>query len=224
MHEESVRPAAYSPVGSFRYTVADDRWEWSDEVARMHGYEPGTVTPTTELILAHRHPGDSATVADLLERLRRCGSPFGSRHRIIDARGRQRLVVVVGDRFSDDRGAPAGVAGFYLDVTEQVNADMQSQLSEAVRSVSARRAVINQAMGMLMLRYGLNADSAFLLLTKLSQESNVKVRNLADRVVANAAAGGSLLENVADRVDTLLRRGSINQHASQSASGRSVTA
>jgi ANTAR domain len=84
--------------------------------------------------------------------------------------------------------------------------------------------VDDQAMGMLMLRYGLHPDSAFLLLTKVSQESNVKVRNLADRVVANAAAGGSLLENVADRVDTLLRRGSMNQHASQSGSGRSVTA
>src|SRR5947209_12904400 len=118
MRDESMRTPC--PVGSFRYLVADDRWEWSDEVARMHGYEPGTVTPTAELILAHKHPDDRAAAAGMLERVRRNGSPFSSRHRIIDTHGRQRLVIVVGDRVFDDHGAPAGVAGFYLDVTEQV--------------------------------------------------------------------------------------------------------
>jgi PAS domain S-box-containing protein len=210
VREESGRAATRFPVGSFRYTVADDRWEWSDDVARMHGYEPGTVTPSTEMVLAHKHPDDRATVAGLLEKVRRQGTPFSSRHRIIDARGRERVVIVVGDRVSDERGAPAGFAGFYLDVTEQfnqVNADMQAQVSEAVRAVSARRAVINQAMGMLMLRYGLTADSAFVLLAKLSQESNVKVRDLAERVVANAAEGCGLPDTVADRVGVLVDGG-----------------
>lgn len=215
MRERSAPPVTRIPAGSYRYTVADDRWDWSDEVARMHGYQPGTVTPTTESVLAHKHPDDRAAVAGLLEQARRQVAPFSSRHRIIDTRGQERLVIVVGDRFCVDRGAPAGFAGFYLDVTEQANqanADMQAQLSEAVRAVSARRAVINQAMGMLMLRYGLTADSAFVLLAKLSQESNVKVRNLAERVVANTAAGGGLPETLAERVDVLLNGASGRPH------------
>jgi hypothetical protein len=40
-------------VGAFRFWFVGQRWEWSDEVALMHGYEPGSVVPTTELLLSH---------------------------------------------------------------------------------------------------------------------------------------------------------------------------
>jgi len=52
-----------TPAG---YYFADDRWIWSDEVALMHGYAPGTVTPTTELVLSHKHPDDYEQVASIL--------------------------------------------------------------------------------------------------------------------------------------------------------------
>ena len=32
-------------VGAFRFYFDDQRWEWSEQVQRMHGYLPGTVTP-----------------------------------------------------------------------------------------------------------------------------------------------------------------------------------
>lgn len=34
-------------VGTFRYFRLEDRWEWSEAVAEMHGYEPGQVNPPT---------------------------------------------------------------------------------------------------------------------------------------------------------------------------------
>jgi len=93
------QPAPGWPLaGSFKYHAREDRWEWSDEVAVMHGYEPGTVTPTTELVLAHKHPDDKPTVAQLIEQVRRLGIPFSSRHRIIGTAGKIHVVVVVGDR------------------------------------------------------------------------------------------------------------------------------
>jgi hypothetical protein len=61
-------------MGGFRYVARTDRWEWSDEVARMYGYEPGAVIPTTELVLAHQHPKDRAKVAYLIEQVRRHGA------------------------------------------------------------------------------------------------------------------------------------------------------
>jgi hypothetical protein len=33
-------------VGRFKFFLDEQRWDWSDAVARMHGYEPGTVVPT----------------------------------------------------------------------------------------------------------------------------------------------------------------------------------
>ena len=54
-------------VGWFRFYFDDERWEWSPEVARLHGYEPGTIQPTTRLVLSHKHPEDYEHVAARLE-------------------------------------------------------------------------------------------------------------------------------------------------------------
>lgn len=174
------------PAGSFRYVSASDTWEWSDEVAVMHGYQPGTVTPTTELVLAHKHPDDRTTVAELIEKVRLHGAAFSSRHRIVDASGQTRLVVVVGDRTFDTNGAPMGTAGFYVDITDGFNADMQQEITAELELISRRRATINQAVGMLMLRYGLNSAQAFRVMTSVSQNANIKLRDLAERLVAKA--------------------------------------
>ncbi len=123
----------------------------------MHGYEPGTVTPTTARVLTHQHPSDRSAMSDLIEQMRRHGAPFTSRQRIFDARGEEHLVIVVADRFYEG-GTPAGAAGFYVDITQQFKAAVQERLSKAVHTVSARRAMIDQAIGMLMLRYGLTAE------------------------------------------------------------------
>lgn len=75
-------------VGWFRLYFDDERWEWSPEVERMHGYEPGTVRPTTALVLSHKHPEDYEQVAATLDEVRRTHEPFSTRHRIIDVQGR----------------------------------------------------------------------------------------------------------------------------------------
>jgi hypothetical protein len=203
-------------VGSFSYIVRDDHWEWSDEVARIHGYEPGSVTPTTDLVLAHKHPDDQATVGDLIVEVYRQAAPVTSRHRIVDARGKEHLVTVVGDLFYKDGPAPAGVAGFYIDITQQFNRDVQTPVTEAVQAITARRAVIDQAIGMLMQRYGVDPDSAFQLLTKLSQESNTKLRLIAERIINAPNTFGALVDKVARLVDTRPRSCPARQHLAHS--------
>ena len=54
-------------IGWFRFYFDDDRWEWSPQVEKMHGYPPGSVTPTTEMVLAHKHPDDYRQIADTLD-------------------------------------------------------------------------------------------------------------------------------------------------------------
>jgi PAS domain S-box-containing protein len=199
------QPAPGWPLaGSFKYHAREDRWEWSDEVAVMHGYEPGTVTPTTELVLSHKHPDDKPTVAQLIEQVRRLGIPFSSRHRIIDTAGKIHVVVVVGDRWKDDAGEVVGTTGFYIDVTEEFDADVRRSLDEVVAIIAVRRATINQAIGMLMLAHGLSADEAFEVLARRSQATNVKLRDLAAQFVKDVAATSRLGPGVATRLDDLL--------------------
>jgi PAS domain S-box-containing protein len=172
-------------VGRFRYFLDGQRWEWSDAVARMHGYEPAAVEPTTELLLQHKHPEDRERVAAVLHHVLQ-GKPFSSRHRIIDTAGRTRCVVVAGDRMLDDTGALAGTSGFYVDVTDSLNSDITNVL-EAVADARAR---IEQAKGVLMAAYGISAERAFEVLVWRSQETNLKVRDLATRFL-EAVAGRS---------------------------------
>lgn len=169
-------------VGRFRFFLDGQRWEWSDAVARMHGYEPGTVQPTTELLLHHKHPDDRPHVATALERVL-SGEPFSSRHRIHDTAGRTRMMIVVGDVMRDECDVVIGTTGFYIDVTETV----QSEVSTVVHEVAASRAEIEQAKGVLMAAYGVSADRAFDLLVWRSQETNVKVRDLAANFLDSVA-------------------------------------
>ncbi|WP_063018392.1 PAS and ANTAR domain-containing protein [Nocardia niwae] len=172
-------------VGSFRFWFADRRWEWSDEVASMHGYAPGAVTPTTELLLTHKHPEDRAAVARALERSIADAEPFSSRHRIIDTTGVVRHVILVADRMLDEAGRVIGTSGYYIDVTDTLAEHRQETLDGALPELYAARAVIEQAKGALMLIYGIGPEQAFRVLSWRSQETNVKLRKLAARLVTD---------------------------------------
>ena len=170
----------------------------------MHGYEPGTVDPTTELVLSHKHPDDKPTVAELIEQVRDHGIPFSSRHRIIDTTGKLHVVVVVGDRWHDEDGHVIGTTGFYIDVTGDFDADMRRQLDEVVATIARNRAIINQAMGILMLAYGVSADRAFEVLAWRSKQTNTKLRHIAERFLAEATAESPISPEVRDKIDHIL--------------------
>ena len=81
VHESNIKAGAEAltgVTGSFRFWFADQRWEWSDEVAALHGNTPGQVEPTTKLLLSHKHPDDRDEVADTIETVLRIGLPFKS--------------------------------------------------------------------------------------------------------------------------------------------------
>lgn len=170
-------------VGWFRFYFADERWEWSPQVQRMHGYDPDTVEPTTDLVLSHKHPDDYGQVAATLQEIKRTAGAFSTRHRIIDTRGQTHHVVVVGDQIFDDAGAVVGTHGFYVDVTPAMTERQNKMVTAAVAEIAEARGVIEQAKGMLMLVYRISAESAFELLKWRSQETNTKLRTLAQQIV-----------------------------------------
>lgn len=114
------------------------------------------------------------------------GEPYSSRHRIIDRAGEVHHVIVVGDRLLDDDGAVVGTTGYYVDVTGSFEERLQETLDETIPDIIAARAVIEQAKGVLMLVYGVNAEQAFRVLQWRSQETNIKLCDLSGRLVAAA--------------------------------------
>ena len=171
-----------SGVGRFTWDVLSGSWWWSDDLFRLYGYQPGTVEPSMEAFLRHKHPKDLARIDAVFNRCLEEGGPFSCRHRIIDATGKQRTVVVVGhgDRDEDDTRT-VRMQGFMVDVTQSGQQDTNAALEAALKN----RAGIDQVKGAIMLVHGLDADAAFALLRGHSQVYNKKVSAIvADLLVA----------------------------------------
>lgn len=183
--DKALLGGAPQTVGRFEYHYGSDTWTWSDTVARIHGYEPGEVQPTTELVLSHKHPDDLAQVKGLLQQ---AAAPFSSRHRIVTKSGDERNVVVVGNAVTDADGHIVATRGFYIDITDSLNAELQDAVSKELEEILAHRETIEQAKGMLMAMYSLTADAAFGILRWRSQECNVKLWTVADQLVADVPA------------------------------------
>ncbi|MFJ4657063.1 PAS and ANTAR domain-containing protein [Nocardia sp. NPDC088792] len=197
-------PGCAQTIGSFRFWFDDQRWEWSDELAEMHGYRPGTVHPTTELLLTHKHPDDRVQVANTIDRSVQDAEPFCSRHRIVDTAGEVHHVIVVGDQMLDDDGRVVGTAGYYIDVTDTLAEQRQETLDDELPELFAARAVIEQAKGALRLVYGISADQAFRVLTWRSQETNTKLRALAEQLVEELGSFADSTASLRTRFDHLL--------------------
>lgn len=176
-----------TPVGYYDYEVAEERWTWSDGVYELHGYAPQTVPATTALLLRHKHPDDMARAFEVLETAMRDGGAFSCYHRIVTVEDRVRSVLSVGRGVIGADGVVARVTGFFVDLTEVRRAETQAQVELALVQISQTRSVIDQAKGIIMVAVGCDAEAAFSVLRDYSSRKNVKVNDLARRLVASAA-------------------------------------
>jgi hypothetical protein len=83
----------------------------------------------------------------------------------------------------DDQGVVVGTQGFYIDATPDER-EQQDQMTAQLAVIAENRAVIEQAKGVLMAAYGIEPNRAFEILAWRSQDTNVKIRELASRFMA----------------------------------------
>jgi hypothetical protein len=176
-------------TGVFVWQVVEDSWWWSDDLYRIHGFEPGDVVPSTELLLAHKHPEDLPKVRQVISNALGDGQPWNCYHRVVDAQRKVRNVVAVGDSLQAEDGTVTHLRGFLVDLTRQRRDDLQASITAAVEGAAAHRAAIEQAKGALMLAYGIGPDAAFAILRQCSEHANLKLNVLAERLVELFADG-----------------------------------
>lgn len=180
---EAMAGGAPVRVGRFRFDVATTSWAWSDGMFRFHGFAPGDVVPTSELMAAQVYPEDSRNARQAVMTALADGEPFSCRQRIKDAAGRTRTVVVIGQGTRDRPGRVIELSGYYIAVTEQLRRDVAELAEQALDKAMESRAAIEQAKGALMLAYSVDEELAFDLLRWHSQHANIKVRELARSLV-----------------------------------------
>ncbi|WP_265523614.1 PAS and ANTAR domain-containing protein [Oerskovia flava] len=171
-------------TGRWRFDLVTEQWWWSEETFHIHGFEPHEVVPTTELVLAHKHPSDRERFREVFEAAKVSGAPFHSVHRIMDARGQERVMTLVGQgRLDPATGEVVELMGYFIDTTLPLAQRAEALAGKHIRAAAAHRGAIEQAKGILTLTHGLTIAETFQLLRAISNQHNVPVRDLAARVV-----------------------------------------
>jgi PAS fold/ANTAR domain len=197
---QAVAVGSAQHIGHFHYDIITGRWQWDDNLYLMHGYTPGEVEVTLDLILAHKHPQDRDKASATIEQALRHGQPFSAYQRIVTTDGTVRRVAKVGAGIVDEHDQVVAMDGFYVDLTP----DVQQHADQAVLASAEKRATIEQAKGMVMLTYTIDADAAFEMLRWWSQHYNIKVATLAEQLVDAAAREQVTHPDVKLKVDRLL--------------------
>ena len=196
-------------IGRFFAHPASGRWSWSDAACEIFGYPAGSVTPSWSLIISHIPPEDRTVAQAAYELATTRIGAFSWSHRIKVANA-TRSILTLGETSASDgensvnpvalrsseqshhhRGvADLRLTGYVIDLTVLRVEGARGAANEAVQSSARHRAVIEQAKGVLMLTFGLNADAAFALLVWNSQRSNRKVHAIAADLVAHLHEDG----------------------------------
>ncbi|MFE5790431.1 PAS and ANTAR domain-containing protein [Rhodococcus erythropolis] len=172
-------------VGRLAHSRERDRREWSDEIAKMLGYTPGTVVPTRELSLSHQHRDE---LRRTLTTIQTAGGSFSSRFRIIDASGAMRSLIAVGVIIGDENDSVTRSYGFIVDVTD-TSARQRRNRSTGGRGNQHVTRNDRAGQGILMVVNGISARTRlFGILVRDSQHRNVKLRQVPEQLIEHVRA------------------------------------
>ena len=120
----------------------------------------------------------------------------------MDARGRERVLVVVGQgRRDPGTGRVVELLGYFVDVTRPVRAQGGRQAQRDIAAAADSRGPIEQAKGVVAVALGIAPEQAFAVLKRVSNDRNVRLRELARQVVEEGTRPD---DDRVDRVAVLL--------------------
>ena len=181
------RPAERASFGSFVLHAQNDRFVGSDELAMVLGFTPGDVVLTAMMLNTHVHADDRVRWQAGLQRCLDTGQPHVVDHRLLTVdRGQRAATTTLTAQCRD--GAVESVTGVVTDLSERVKAASDVEIGEAVRASAATRSGIDQAKGIVMAAFDLDAEQAFALLRWHSSHTNRKLRDLSEALIDRLAA------------------------------------
>lgn len=119
--EEAQRVAH---LGSWHWDLASRSLNWSDELCRICGVEPGQHATTYEGFLDTIHPDDSAAVHQLMSRALADRKSFSHEIRIVRPDGEVRVILDQAEVLIDERGKIWGMTGACQDITVRKRAEL----------------------------------------------------------------------------------------------------
>jgi diguanylate cyclase (GGDEF)-like protein/PAS domain S-box-containing protein len=122
-------------LGSWEVDLATGRIEWSDEMNRLLGLDPATVTPTVELLLSHVDAADRTALELDLHKVVRDGVAFSGDFRVTTTNGAVQWLHGTADATSSVGGRVTVLSGTAQDITARKVAE--TELAETLSQLSA---------------------------------------------------------------------------------------
>jgi PAS domain S-box-containing protein len=116
--------------GVWEWEIATGRVQWSDELHRIYGLEPGEFGGTAEAFTERLHPDDRERIWANVTRAMETGEPFAFEERILRADGQERVLLSQGRVIGGPDGSPAALVGVCHDVTDRAQAERALGISE----------------------------------------------------------------------------------------------
>ncbi len=134
-------------VGHWRLDLVTEDLFWSDEVFRIHGYEPGEITPDLEFAIQVYHPDEHDRVRAVVQRAIDTGLGWTFNCRLIHRNGSMRQVRAKGEVELGPQGEALALFGVFQDCTQELEERTQlRQLSSIIES-TCEGVVITDASG-----------------------------------------------------------------------------
>lgn len=127
------RAQVIAQLGSWEWTIAEDRVVWSDQLHRIYGVEPGEFGGTSRDFLDRLHPEERPRIEAAIGRALETGEPFEFEERIVRPDGSVRILESQGEVECDASGTPVRMAGICRDVTAARDAERRERELLAVQ-------------------------------------------------------------------------------------------
>jgi PAS domain S-box-containing protein len=106
-------------VGSWEWSVADNRVTWSDELYDIYAVDRAAFVPSYEGFLARVHPDDVEHTVTVIREAVAAVTPFIYDHRIRRPDGEVRMLHTRGEAIADGSGRAARLVGSCWDITDR---------------------------------------------------------------------------------------------------------
>lgn len=106
-------------AGHWYLNLEKNRLYWSDEVYRIHGYEPGSFQPEVASALDFYHPEDRERVSNIFDQTLTKLVPLNFVSRIVRQDGTSLVVHSQGEIKYREDGRPGHLFGVFRDITEE---------------------------------------------------------------------------------------------------------
>jgi PAS domain S-box-containing protein len=189
-----------SRTGSVGFKVATGEIMWSEETARIYGYDADT-RPSVELVLQRVHPGDVALVQQQIDRARQGEQEFDFEHRLVMPDGKVRHVHVLAHIVKGDSDNKE-IFGALMDVSAAKQArealdKAQAELAHVTRMTTLGELAASIAHEVNQPLTAIVTDGAAGL-RWLGQEPRVleEVRNSLEAMIGEAQRASRVIERI----------------------------